>query len=568
MTGLLASLHLELRAGAAATLRGCAQLAFCDSPRAGVLVLAGLALVSPFAAFGALIGALFGTVAGRMLPGYSREDWSWGLASFNPAIIGLLWDGRLASGEMHPVYLMLPLAAVMLLDIVLRQWLTRWMLPSLSAAALLTVYVTSALAAPPGGWFWTDAPVNALVPYGLLGAACIFAAMIVKSPFAGVWALLASATAFLGSFIAGVDPRTTAGLWAVTVPLASFGLHAVFLRGSFAGCITGTVAAVVGAGIWIAWEHSALGGVLPPLLAPFILGVWIATLLMRRLAALPIADAGFWRALQAMARARTQGKEVLALVASGTALEPGASAFLAGAWLDPEVPRATFEEERLAASPRSRQAFWDACDRLRSHSSPEAANGLWRALERAVRSGGVDRVAVCDAAVVPIATGEVPVIALHGALERTHCMECGAESTWPPRGMWRRADLRCAQCQGPVVPALTPFGVSPPPSARAQALEAAARCAVVLVLDDPPSDPATELLLASAREVGAVVVFAPRPARRAARRPEDLALELHGGRFLALAIPLVRLRRSLLSRTQPRVAPVPARAAQGNEGLR
>jgi urea transporter len=560
-----ATLRAEGRAGALATLRGCAQLAFCDSPAAGVLVLVGLAFVSPHAALGALVGSAFGTLAARFVPGYGREDWSWGLASFNPAIVGLLWDGLLASGEVSPLWLALPLATSMALDVLLRRLLARWMLPALSAAALLTVYLTNALVAPPGGWFWTDAPMNALLPWGVLGAACIFGAMMAKSFFAGLWALIAAAIAFLASYLAGVDPHSTAGLWAITVPLASFGLHAIFLRGSRLGCTTGTVAAVIAAALWIAWERSALGDALPPLLAPFILGVWGAALVMRKVAASPLADGGTWQALAAIARARNENREVWALVPSAAGAAASASPFVAGTWLDPSVPRSTFEHARLAASPRCRQAFWDACDRLRTYACEDSgaaatspAGPIDPAIARALRAGCIDRVATCDAAVGSLDLALEAMVPLHGDLTQVGCLECGARSAWPPRGMWRRADLRCAACQGPVVPALTPFGLPSDVASLARLGRDAERCAVLLVLDDPPSDPTVEGFIAQMRRGGRTIVFAPCPARRRARREDELALSVAGERLLAYAIVLVPFLR--LARRAPQAKPVAERA--------
>src|SRR5512145_2677816 len=102
----LSRLGDEVKRFLLALLRGCAQLAFCDTAPAGVLVLAGIALIAPFNALGTLLGAVFGTLVGRFSSAYLREEWASGLASFNPAIVGLLWGGFLASGEVHIVFLL------------------------------------------------------------------------------------------------------------------------------------------------------------------------------------------------------------------------------------------------------------------------------------------------------------------------------------------------------------------------------------------------------------------------------------------------------------------------------
>ena len=80
----------EARDVVSAVLRGCGQVAFCDSRSGGALILGGVLLAAPFSALGMLYGALVGTVVGRVWPLYPREGWTWGLAGFNPAIIGLV----------------------------------------------------------------------------------------------------------------------------------------------------------------------------------------------------------------------------------------------------------------------------------------------------------------------------------------------------------------------------------------------------------------------------------------------------------------------------------------------
>ena len=517
-----------------ALLRGCAQLAFCDSPSAGLLVLAGIALASPLAGLGTLLGALFGTVTGRFIPAYGREEWAWGLTGFNPAIIGLLWGGLFATGEVHPALLIPVFALSMLLDVGFRRLLGRLMLPSLSSGALTTVYIVSLLAASPGGWFWTDAPTNAFVPFGLLGATCVFAAMVIKSPFAGLWAFLLSAMTFLSGWITDHDPRTLVGLWGITVPLACFGVHAIFLRGSLAGCVAGSLAALFGALIWIGWEASPLARWLPPLLLPFILGVWLSIIVMRKLTAVPLAQPAFWRVARVLAAARGANREVVALIQRGT--DPGGapSSFVSGTWLDPQVPRSAFDRERLQASLRSRQVFWDACDRLRDQANGGAPGDLLARVSRLQRNGWLQAVVMQDVTVpAEFATlgGAVP---LHGDIARTQCLHCGAESGWPPLGVWRRCDLRCAVCQqGAVVPSVTVFGGALDDATSSRLRELEARCAVVLVLGAEASEPATLAFLERARKAGTTVVFITDGAPVYPRRPTDISVFEPPGRFLA-----------------------------------
>jgi hypothetical protein len=95
-----------------------------------------------------------------------------------------------------------------------------------------------------------------------------------------------------------------------------------------------------------------------------------------------------------------------------------------------------------------------------------------------------------------------------------------------------------------------------------------ARCAVLLVLDDPSIDPVVERFVGAVREAGATVVFAPRPARRQSRRTDELGLSLRGERLLGYALALVPPLRALLPRTRRAGVDAPAVGAAGSELVR
>ncbi len=515
-----------------ALLRGCAQVAFCDSPLAGALVLSGVTLMSPHNGLGMLLGALFGTVAGRFVSAYQREEWAWGLAGFNPAIIGLLWGGFFASGEVHPALLVPILALGMSLDVALRHPLGRLRLPALSAGALITVYLISVAAAPRGSWFWTAVPASAFVPFGLLGAACFVTAMALKSPFASIWALLISTIVFIASWLSGHDPRTLVGLWGITVPLASFGVHAVFMRGSLAGGIAGTLAAFLAAVIWFVWDASPAGRWLPPLLVPFILGVWLSMILMRRLMAVPLATPEFWRIARLLIAARAQQREVIALILRGSGTAAADSGFIRGAWLDPHVPRAAFERDRLQESAQCRQAFWEAAQRLRDEARRLPSCNLPAGVARLQQDGWLQAVIIQDVRLPSEMLQFAAIVPLHGDIERAQCLDCGASGPCPPRVAWRCCDVRCAACQGAVVPAVTLFGGAIDDSTASRLRELTVRCAMILVLGEEASEPATLALLERMRRAGAIVAFVSDSEAVYPRRAADISVSESTQRFL------------------------------------
>jgi len=454
-----------------------------------------------------LLGALFGTVVGRFVAAYTREEWSWGLAGFNPAIIGLFWSGFFASGEIHLATLVPILALGMVLDVLLQRLMGRLQLPALSAGAVTTVYLVSLAIAPWGSWFWTAVPAHALIPFGLLGALCLVTAMTLQSAFASVWALLLGTITFIALLLWSDDPQGHVGLWGITVPLASFGVHAIFMRGSLAGGIAGALGAFFAAVIWLAWDASPLGQWLPPLLTPFILGIWLAMVLMRRLIAMPLATPEFWRIARLLVAAHARQGEVVAVVPCGEGSSATDSAFICGTWFDPHMPRSTFERQHLQTSARCRQAFWDATQRLRDAVRRLPACHLPACVARLQQGGWLQTVIFQDVRFPGQLREAAAVVPLHGDIERAHCLDCGVASPWPPQAVWRRCDVRCAVCQGPVVPAITLFGGTIDDPTERRLRELTAHCALVLVLGDEACEPATLALLDRMRSAGATVAF-------------------------------------------------------------
>jgi NAD-dependent SIR2 family protein deacetylase len=371
------------------------------------------------------------------------------------------------------------------------------------------------------------------VPYGALGACCIVAALIMQSRFAGLWAVLLSTITVLACWLAGHDPRAMLGLWAITVPLASFGVHAIFLRGSLAGCAAGTLAALLGALIWIAWASSALQQWLPPLLVPFILGTWLAMILMRRAMASPLAGSAFWRAARALLAARAAGRDVAVLLAGAATRDCGRSPFFSGAWLGAELPRIAFEREGLRASARCRRVFWEACARARKEVEHLPASELAYRAARLQRKGWTQSTIVSDPLVPAEDALPTGAVRLHGDVRVTRCMDCDAGGSWPPQGMWRRCDLRCAHCQGPVVPAVTPFGAPVDDATSGRLRELAARCAAVLILGDAADEPEARRFVARARHAGAAAIFVSGETVGDSRPSPDVGVCMAPERFLA-----------------------------------
>jgi len=168
------------------------------------------------------------------------------------------------------------------------------------------------------------------------------------------------------------------------------------------------------------------------------------------------------------------------------------------------------------------------------------------------------------------------VLALHGALDRARCLDCGAACPWPPMAVWRRCDLRCTNCQGPMSPGITPFGGAIDHAVARRLEEVATRCGLVLVLGAEAVEPATLGFLERVRDAGGVVAFVSGGGAGYPRRPRTSrfrSLQRRSWRFssgaLASRVVLLAGHRRRGERRARRTAPR-SRAGQppGDQGRR
>lgn len=563
----------SVREALLATLRGCGQLAFCSTARSGAMVLAGIALLAPACALGVALGAVVGTAAGRSL-GYAEDEWRAGLAGFNPALVGLVWGGLVGSADPHWLLLTLALVASTALDAIVRRAAARLRMPALTMAALITLVCVGIGAAATGGWFLLEPNPTPVLPFGAAGAGLIGLAMTIESRFAAAWAFLLAMAAALGVFITGQDLEASLGLWAISVPLAAYGVAGVFLRDSLAGAVAAAIAAATAAVTWIAWQASGLADLLPPLVAPFIVGTWIGIAVVHTLAARPELQSTFLRLARRVAHAQACGRPVIVsippdsgFVEHNAALGPIGPASALGSMHPSAAVTAmgvsahnhgatthapglagpdTVEPATLLASPRARAALWEAIARARDLAEAESSRDLPDTLVKLIASGVVTAV-IRPAAMAGDAQRDT--IALRGRLDRTECLGCGIHSHWPPLALWRRMDLRCPACGGAVVPDRAALGLTLAPEITERLDAAGARQALVLVGTAPPDDTLLQRALERLRAAGATLVFVGRVRHPAARPgdlrvPESLLSTLERLYRLRVIIRLIGMRRS------------------------
>lgn len=505
---------MDARGGAllahlAAMLRALAQVGFLNKPLQGALLLAGLAVISPWSAAGALLGAALAVLLGRVVFAQSEIEWAAGLGAYDAALLGLFWAAPLSRGGAPAWLFALALIACLGLRRPLRRLALVLGLPPLAPAALLVTWISIGVFAAFGANFWEFArPPSPSAEELALGAALIVVAMLLKNLRATLAALLAAAAAALAAAALGRDPLSldTAGLWAFTVAPALFGGVATLLPHSRLGWQVGLVAALIAAALWAVWPLATLMQGLAPLMAPFFLGLWFSVVVVLGRERALYLDPELHQAARLIIAARGAGG-TLALTGAGMSTASGIADYTAGAWLDPGVPLASYGYNAFIGDAGSRSLYWDACARFRDASDRAQPNPAHHALAGLRAAGWVRAVVTQNVDGLDRRAGVADLVELHGHIDAVHCLLCGQPAPWPEAGAWWRQVALCGGCGGLLKPAVIAFGEGLPPDAWRRADSAATACAAVLVVGTQLAVSSAANLVARARAHGAHCIF-------------------------------------------------------------
>ncbi len=490
-------------------LRGLAQMAFCDGALSGLLVLAGIAALSPASAAGALAGVVVGTVAGRFVGTWDKYEWEVGLAGPNTAIVGILWGGIFAGVQWDLAQFALALVLCLAIERTARAALAKSGLPLLSMPAVATGLALAFVYQSFGEIFWRDSVWLVFPEFGVWPAVALTgAAVALQSIRAALVTGVLVATAFVASgAILGTGWSAPVGLWGFSVAPAAFAMHAIFLANSRRGAVAGIAASVLAAGLWAAWMASPLAMIAPPLLLPFIAAVWLTILVCQRLYGKMVFHPIVWMAAREIRAARARHRSVVALTGAGASTASGIPDYVSGEWLEYNVPVSAYSYERFLTSPRCRRAYWDACGKFRTVAMNVRPNPTHLALATMERHDWLNATVTQNVDRLHQASGSTRVIELHGAIDRVRCLGCGEVSDWPPALIWRKFDLKCSHCGEFLKPGVIAMGEDLPPKAWAAARQVLSDCGVLLVVGTQIGISSAAELLREARELGAKVIF-------------------------------------------------------------
>jgi len=490
--------------------RALAQLIFTDKPLAGFLVLAAIALISPWSAVGAVVGAVCGNASHLLLGTYAKSAWRAGVAGFNCAVIGILWSGFPAAGEPSITLLAGSLAVCVVVEAVAQRVLSRVRLPVLVLPAILTAMALSLVLAGPSSWLWME--TNAVL--GELGLAlaivCVIVALGLDSPRNAVpVVVLGGSAALLATMSMGSGVLATAGLWAFTVAPAVLAMQMLCFGPTVRSVLAGIVAASIGATLWVVWSTSAAMSWAPPLLLPYVLGVWVAIALGRLSANFIWFSGAFWRTLGLLWTHTAEQRRITVLTGDITVAHPRVGTSSTHGWTS------------INTHARPGVSEWDACDQARQILGEREPTAVHLVLMELERQAFVDHTFTTAQDTCFERAGGINVTHLHGTAGRTVCTGCKRSDQWPPGRLWRLYTLRCGACGALLEPALLDRVRG---AAADRASETIEETSVLLVVE--PDAQSRELLriLDMARSRGARVVIIKERRTRFCVSPADIVL--------------------------------------------
>jgi len=443
------------------------------------------------------------------------------------------------------VFVFLPLAALSIpLDRVIRRALARWFgLPPMSITTVFGVWLSQELTwrLDVPFWYWPDWGAFGNTGFGV--AAVLGACALWRSqPRAAMVTIAIVGGAALASGAVVGRPVGPPALWASSLIPVSFALGGWYLRSCRRAGLRAACGAAVAALVWALWDGSGLSWILPPLVAPAVLGTWFVlgfhfTARERRL----LMDPALHRVAAALRVARHNQRRVIALTGAGISTGAGIPDYVSGAWLDAEVPVEWYDHSHFLANRQARIAYWDACARFRTLAAAARPGAGHRALAALQRHGWLSAVVTQNVDRLHQTAGSDPVIALHGRIDGTRCLLCGWTGLWPDgspetetairhgraagggagagagvgvevgsatatAGPWHAHDVTCRGCGGWLKPDVVAMGELIEPWQWKAAHAALDNCGVLLVIGTRLLISTAATLADRARHEGALIV--------------------------------------------------------------
>jgi NAD-dependent deacetylase len=421
----------------------------------------------------------------------------------------MLWGGPLARQDLTVSLFPLAILGCIALENALRPVFRRVGLPMLGTPALIIGWASHWVFRVFGDSLWWH---PGTLPFGdwwiALAVLLVVGAIMTVSLAASVAvAAIGAAASLWSAWWYGIEGLGPASFWAFTVAPAALGGYLIVPLPRVQAAAASVIAAGIAGTVWFAWVSLPMVGILPPLLAPCLIGIWGALGLVIHRGGSLILDPGLWRLAAMLHAARRDGRPAVVLSGAGISTASGIPDYISGAWLDPSVPLSDYAFGSFTASEKCRRAYWAACARFRAVALGARANAGHRSLAALQRTGWISAIVTQNVDGLHQAAGSTGVVEIHGGIDRCRCLDCGRAGGWPSDAPWEKGDVRCRECGGRLKPAVIAMGEDIPARAMRDAERAVRSCGLLLIVGSQMAISSAASLLALARRHGAQIAF-------------------------------------------------------------
>jgi NAD-dependent deacetylase len=498
---MLADTKTPWQTYASAWLNAQAQVVFLSTPLQGFLFLLALSLFSPWSAAGMALGALMALfICANVLRQHPLE-WSNGFNLFDGAVIGLLWAGLLSRDMQSAILLAMAIAACYAMRFKLVSTAYSYGFPSLGVASLITLWAAIYVTLYFGGDFWSMRMRSEPGALSMcLAGMCLLAAMLLQNVRAALFALAGSGLAALLFYFAQDYPPPVAStiVLGFTVFLVLFSLPATLLPGHAKAYPMAALAGLVTLGLELAWPHLNGLSLVPSLMAPMFLGIWVVFAFFKVEHRLIFLDPGVQTLAKHLREASSQGGAVV-LTGAGISTASGIPDYTGGDWLEAGVPLATYNYASFVHNRYSRLMYWNSCFRFLKTALQAQANPAHLTLTALQQAGFITTVMTQNVDGLHQKAGTERTVELHGNIDHVHCLICGSAQAWPEPARWQHSDAFC-ECGGFLKPAVIAFGEDISLTTWLQAQQAVSTCSVMLVIGTQVAVSSALALIEQARQ--------------------------------------------------------------------
>ncbi len=435
-------------------LSGIAQIAFSEKILSGYLILFSIFVISPLSALGCLIGTFVGTIFFHLFNNNLNDElFTKGHYGYASGILGIILGGYLGFNQIYSTIFFVAIIFCSIIDIYLKKFFAKFQLPSLAISAILTAWIVYFLISKNGKDFWIFVDIypfkNLSIYLCILGVLlCLF---ITDKKATILTVIFATLSIYFSKIFMNLSIYETIGLWAFTVSTSSFFASVFFLQFGIFGLLLVFLTVIFSSLIWFFWVISNFWEILPPIIAPFTLGVIIISIFINKIFGPIIYQSNVWTVVDQIKKIK---KNICVLTGAGTSTPSGIPDYVSGEWIDKTKNVSDYDFQNFLKKKSSRKAYWEVCYKFFNISKISKPNIIHKILSKLEEKKIVNSIITQNVDGLHQLSGSKNIIELHGNISKASCIKCNKTYKWTKiNKLWRKKDIIC-DCKALVKPSV------------------------------------------------------------------------------------------------------------------